>query len=120
MKLRYFIDSGCIFVGHGLQKDFETANLYVPPSQIRDTVELWRLPDKRKVSLKFLANYLLGADIQDVVHDSIEDAKTALSLYHYYLKVQAEGENVLLAKLQEIYCFGQDNNWTIGLDRIVK
>jgi PAB-dependent poly(A)-specific ribonuclease subunit 2 len=52
MKLRYFIDQGCIFIGHGLQKDFETANIFVPPDQILDTVELWRLPEKRKISLK--------------------------------------------------------------------
>jgi PAB-dependent poly(A)-specific ribonuclease subunit 2 len=81
LKLRYFLDKGCVFVGHGLQKDFETANIYVPPEQIRDTVELWRLPAQRKISLRFLASYLLDADIQDEVHDSIEDAKTALLLY---------------------------------------
>ena len=34
LKLRYFIDSGCIFVGHGLQNDFETANIFVPPQQV--------------------------------------------------------------------------------------
>ena len=34
LKLRYFLDKGCIFVGHGLQKDFETANIFVPPEQV--------------------------------------------------------------------------------------
>lgn len=34
LKLRYFIDAKCIFVGHGLQKDFETANIFVPPEQV--------------------------------------------------------------------------------------
>ena len=29
------MDSGCIFVGHGLTKDFETANIFVPPEQVR-------------------------------------------------------------------------------------
>ncbi|CAM9107459.1 unnamed protein product [Ectocarpus fasciculatus] len=76
LKLRYYIDAGCVFVGHGLTKDFETANIYVPQNQIRDTVELWRLPNQRKISLRFLAAYLLKAEIQDELHDSIEDAKT--------------------------------------------
>ena len=35
LKLRYFLDKGCVFVGHGLQKDFETANIFVPPEQVR-------------------------------------------------------------------------------------
>ena len=34
LKLRFYRDSGCIFVGHGLQKDFETANIFVPPEQV--------------------------------------------------------------------------------------
>jgi hypothetical protein len=35
LKLRYYLDAGCIFVGHGLQKDFETANIFVPPENVR-------------------------------------------------------------------------------------
>jgi hypothetical protein len=35
LKLRSYLDRNCIFVGHGLQKDFETANIYVPPEQVR-------------------------------------------------------------------------------------
>lgn len=31
---RYYIDNGCIFVGHGLTKDFETANISVPSNQV--------------------------------------------------------------------------------------
>lgn len=34
LKLRFFIDRRCIIVGHGLDKDFETANIFVPPSQV--------------------------------------------------------------------------------------
>lgn len=37
LKLRYFIDRKFIFVGHGLQKDFETANIFVPPDQARES-----------------------------------------------------------------------------------
>jgi hypothetical protein len=54
-----------LILGHGLQTDFETANIYVPPTQIYDTVELWRLPAQRKISLRFLAGYILKRNIQD-------------------------------------------------------
>lgn len=36
LKLRYFIDREFIFVGHGLQKDFETANIFVPAHQVEN------------------------------------------------------------------------------------
>lgn len=48
----------------------------VPPEQVIDTVEIYRLPDQRKISLRFLAYCLLNSDIQLETHDSIEDAKT--------------------------------------------
>jgi hypothetical protein len=43
LKLRYYIDAGCIFVGHGLNKDFETANLFVPPEQVCNFVSIYFL-----------------------------------------------------------------------------
>jgi len=118
LKLRYFIDAKCIFVGHGLQKDFETANIFVPPEQIRDTVELWRLPNQRKISLRFLASYILKEDIQDEIHDSIEDAKTSLLLYKRYKAIAAEGPEKVVAVLQDLYAFGNRTNWTIGMDKL--
>lgn len=63
-KLRYFLDRGCIFVGHGLCKDFEIANIHVPSTQVIDTVNIFRLSHQRKISLKFLSYVLLQADIQ--------------------------------------------------------
>jgi PAB-dependent poly(A)-specific ribonuclease subunit 2 len=118
LKLRYFIDAGCVLVGHGLQNDFETANICVPPGQVRDTVELWRLPNQRKISLRFLAAYLLRADIQDEIHDSIEDAKTSLLLYRHYEATRAQGPEHLHATLQELYAYGARTNWTIGIERV--
>ena len=114
LKLRLFVDRGCVFVGHGLNTDFDTANIYVPKEQIVDTVELWRLPGQRKLSLRFLAAYFLKEDIQDEVHDSIEDAKIALLLYRHYQSVANKGHLHLQGVLQELYAYGVKTNWTIA------
>ena len=44
-------------------------------------MELFHTRNARKLSLRFLASYLLNLDIQAVTHDSITDARTALQLF---------------------------------------
>ena len=49
--------------------------------QVIDTVFLFHFKRQRKLSLRFLASYVLQEDIQQNTHDSIEDARTAIKLY---------------------------------------
>ena len=110
LKLRYLVDVGCVFVGHGLKQDFKMINIVVPPAQIVDTVELFHFKRQRKLSLRFLASYLLKMDIQQTTHDSIEDARVAVRLYDEYTKLCASG--TFREKLLEMYRFGKTHGFT--------
>jgi len=109
MKLRYLVDAGCVFVGHGLRQDFRMINITVPPEQVIDTVELFYFKRQRKLGLRFLAAFLLGIDIQQQTHDSIEDARTALRLWECYQYLDGEGR--VHEKLTEIYNWGKHHGW---------
>ncbi|KAG6034725.1 poly(A)-specific ribonuclease [Claviceps citrina] len=109
-KLWVLLNLGCKFLGHGLKQDFRVINIHVPKSQIIDTIDLFFLKSRlRKLSLAFLAWYLLKEDIQLETHDSIEDSRTALKLYRKYLEFQDAG--VLEAILQDIYRAGREVNF---------
>ncbi|KAI8997062.1 ubiquitin carboxyl-terminal hydrolase-domain-containing protein [Pilobolus umbonatus] len=117
-KLRLLVDLGCIFIGHGLNKDFRIINLLVPPEQIIDTVDIYHIRNRqRKISLRFLAWHLLHQEIQSETHDSIEDARTALVLYKKYLEYKEN--NTFGQILEEVYEAGHKSNWLKGLKDVL-
>ncbi|KIK13823.1 hypothetical protein PISMIDRAFT_17728 [Pisolithus microcarpus 441] len=109
-KLRLLVDRGCIFVGHGLSKDFRIINIYVPPERVIDTVDLYFISFRqRRLSLRFLAWYILGENIQTDTHDSIEDANSALRLYKAYQDMEEQG--VFDETLEKLYREGRQYNF---------
>jgi len=103
---------GCKFVGHGLQNDFRTVNLFVPPCQIIDTVDIFRMENRRFISLRFLVNYLLQRDMQVEIHDSIEDSRAANELYLKALELKDKG--TFEETLRQIYERGQQTDWKVA------
>lgn len=104
-RLWLLLNLGCVFIGHGLQNDFRTINIHVPKEQIRDTSELFFLPDyKRKLSLKFLSYVVLKENVQVGNHDSIEDSRYALKLYKKYQELESSGR--IQDTLDDIYYEG--------------
>ncbi|KAJ7184324.1 ubiquitin carboxyl-terminal hydrolase-domain-containing protein [Mycena filopes] len=109
-KLRLLVDRGCIFIGHGLSKDFRIINIFVPPEQVIDTVDLYFLKARqRRLSLRFLSWFVLRENIQTDTHDSIEDARSALNLYKAYHDFEEQG--VFDQKLEELYKEGRQYNF---------
>lgn len=111
-KLWLLLHLGCVFVGHGLTKDFRTINVFIPRSRVVDTVDLFFIRARqRKLSLRFLAWYLLKEDIQTDTHDSVEDARTALRLYRKYQEFTDAG--VFERVLADVYAKGREVNFKV-------
>lgn len=109
-KLWILLNLGCKFLGHGLKQDFRVTNIHVPKAQVIDTIDFFFVKARlRKLSLAFLAWYLLREDIQLETHDSIEDARTALKLYKKYLEFSDAG--IIETILQDIYRTGREMNF---------
>lgn len=107
-----FLCRGCKFVGHGLRQDFLTVNLFVPPCQIIDTVDIFREENRRYISLRFLVNYLLGRDMQIEIHDSVEDSRAANELYLKACELKEKG--IFEETLRKIYERGQQIDWKVA------
>ncbi len=83
-----------------------TEDLFVPPEQVIDTVDVYYLRERqRRLSLRFLSWFVLKEPIQGITHDSIEDARAALHLYQKYQHY--EEEHRFDEILEEIYREGR-------------
>src|SRR5882762_6732431 len=82
------------------------ADIFVPPDQVIDTVDLYFLKSRqRRLSLRFLSWFVLREKIQLDMHDSIEDARSALMLYNAYYEFEEQG--IFDDKLEELYREGR-------------
>lgn len=82
------------------------SDIFVPPEQVIDTVDLYFLKARqRRLSLRFLSWFVLGENIQTDTHDSIEDARSALNLYKAYHDFEEQG--IFDQKLDELYKEGR-------------
>jgi hypothetical protein len=81
-------------------------DIFVPAEQVIDTVDLYFIKARqRRLSLKFLTWFVLGENIQTDMHDSIEDARSALRLYKAYHEFEENG--TFDEKLEELYREGK-------------
>ena len=109
-KLRLLELRGVKFCGHGLSKDFRVINIAPTKDQVVDTVNIYNIRGKRKISLKFLAWFVLRSRMQQSAmgHDSIEDSVTALNLYTKFVEVKGgQDKSAWNSLLQTIYDEGQ-------------
>lgn len=96
---------GKIIVGHAVHNDLRVLFIKHPKSLLRDTSKF--LPLNRLVglqhgtpSLKKLTKAVLGRDIQNGEHDSVEDARAAMDIYN---KSSIEWEKYIKKKFDRTY-----------------
>lgn len=79
---------GRVLVGHALKNDMLVLNLRHPRNMTRDTARY--NPIARKIralgtpSLKNLARLILGEEIQNGIHDSVQDATATMKIYQIF------------------------------------
>ena len=89
-------------------------NLVVPSHQIIDTVGIFHQERMRYISLRFLANYILGRDMQTDTHDSVEDAMAAFEIYLKALELKKNGQ--FQKALSDLYEHGRKTDWKLGVE----
>ncbi|TLD24165.1 hypothetical protein PspLS_06774 [Pyricularia sp. CBS 133598] len=75
---------GRIVVGHDVKHDLTVLDLRHPPRDIRDTAKFSgfrKYGNGPKPAMRILAKEILGLDIQDGQHSSVEDARVAMLLF---------------------------------------
>lgn len=65
------------------------------------------------VSLRFLTWHFLGKKIQSDTHDSTEDARAALELYHKYQELQ--NNDKISEALKQLYSVGNELQWRVNI-----
>jgi hypothetical protein len=51
--------------------------------------------------------------VQEDTHDSIEDARTALALYHKYREIRTGGDGAVVDVLLQLYEIGHATKFTV-------
>lgn len=75
---------GRILIGHDIKHDLEALKLSHPARDIRDTAKFpgfRKYGNGRKPALRLLAQEILGIEIQDGAHSSVEDARVTMLLF---------------------------------------
>ncbi|KAF4462419.1 rna exonuclease 4 [Fusarium albosuccineum] len=75
---------GRILIGHDLKHDLDALILSHPARDIRDTAKFpgfKKYGNGRKPALRYLVQHLLGVEIQEGAHSSVEDARATMLLF---------------------------------------
>ena len=70
-------------------------------------------PNSRYISLRYLTDYVFETDMQQEVHDSIEDARAAHDLYIKAQEMKREGK--FQDYLMNLYAHGNKTQFKLGV-----
>lgn len=83
-KQVFDVINGRVLVGHDIRHDLNALKMNHPPRDIRDTAKhanFRKVGHGRKPALRILARQILGIEVQDRAHSSIEDARATMFLF---------------------------------------